>query len=77
MLYALFVSWFFVIYLVVSGIKNRNMIKDLYQQVNTLKGTVLTHNNEIVLLKNKTFGDVAYKILKENCRKMGICHWFK
>jgi cell division protein FtsL len=58
-------------------IKNRKRIVDLQQQIHSLTSAISQQNDEIVFLKNDSEGKIAYKILKDNCRKMGNCHLFK
>lgn len=64
-------------YLLVCDIKNHNRIKDLQEQVSTLKSNLSKQNDEITYLKNNSEAAIAYKILKDNCKKMGTCHLFR
>lgn len=58
-------------------IKNRKRIQSLQQQINTLNSNIDKQNAEIALIKDNPKANIAYDILKNNCRRMDTCHLFK
>ena len=58
-------------------IKNRKRIQDLQQQINTLNTNINKQNTEIASIKDNPKANIAYDILKNNCRRMDTCHLFK
>ena len=66
-----------IAYLIITDGKNRAKLRNLEEQMQIFKGTVASLNGEIIYLKDNSEAKIAYKILKDNCRKMGTCHHFK
>lgn len=71
-----------IAYLLWCDIKNHNKIKYLEEQVSKLSNKSKQHDDDLVFLKNNqhaAFSQAAlsYKILKEQCKRMGTCGLFK
>ena len=58
-------------------IKNRKRIQDLQQQINTLNSHIDKQNSKIASINDNHKANIAYDILKNNCRRMDTCHLFK
>jgi cell division protein FtsL len=64
-------------YLFIYNLKNQNRIDFLQQQINTLNSHIDKQNSKIASINDNHKANIAYDILKNNCRRMDTCHLFK
>ena len=64
-------------YLFIQNLKNQNRIDFLQEQINILKSNLDKQNSKIASINDNHKANIAYDILKNNCRRMDTCHLFK
>jgi hypothetical protein len=64
-------------YLMWCDIKSHNKIKYLEEQLTVLSNKIKQHDDEFVFVKNSSKAELCYKILKDQCKRMGTCGMFK
>jgi hypothetical protein len=64
-------------YLFIYNLKNQNRIDFLQEQINILKSNLDKQNSKIASINDNHKANIAYDILKNNCRRMDTCHLFK
>ncbi len=66
-----------IMYLLVCNIRNDKRISYMNTELSKINNRITTLQTELDFPKNNSKAELCYKILKDQCKRMGTCSMFK